>query len=75
MENAQGVRERAHALCHNRRVDFVGELEAVREFLDERGFRSAVIGGKLPGVSVDEARGYFLKAGLDDKWRELTNER
>jgi hypothetical protein len=29
----------------------------------------------VPGVNVEEARGYFLKAGLDDRWRELTNER
>ena len=30
---------------------------------------------RLPGVDRAEARGYFSKAGLDDKWRELTNER
>jgi hypothetical protein len=30
---------------------------------------------QLPGVNVEEARGYFLKAGLEEKWRELTNER
>ena len=29
----------------------------------------------LPGVSREEARGYFEKAGLEDKWRELTDER
>ena len=30
---------------------------------------------RLPGVDRVEARRYFIKAGLDDKWRELTNER
>jgi hypothetical protein len=30
---------------------------------------------RLPEVNIEEARGYFVKAGLDDKWRELTNER
>jgi hypothetical protein len=32
-------------VCHNRPVDFAAELRAVQEFLDARGFRSAVIGG------------------------------
>jgi hypothetical protein len=30
---------------------------------------------RLPDVSLEEARGYFEKAGLGDKWRELTDER
>ena len=30
---------------------------------------------RLPDVDRAEARGYFTKAGLDEKWRELTNER
>jgi hypothetical protein len=30
---------------------------------------------RLPGVDDTEVRGYFVRAGLDDKWRELTNER
>jgi hypothetical protein len=30
---------------------------------------------RLPGVDREEARGYFSRAGLEDKWRELTNER
>ena len=30
---------------------------------------------RLPGVDLDEARGYFSKAGLDGKWRELTDGR
>jgi hypothetical protein len=30
---------------------------------------------RLPGVDHAEVRGYFARAGLDDKWRELTNER
>jgi len=30
---------------------------------------------RLPGVDDAEVRGYFERAGLDDKWRELTNER
>jgi hypothetical protein len=32
-------------VCHNRRVDFAAELQVVNQFLDARGFRSAVIGG------------------------------
>ena len=30
---------------------------------------------RLPGVNLEDARGYFVKAGLDEKWRELTDER
>ena len=30
---------------------------------------------RLPDVSLEEARGYFEKADLGDKWRELTDER
>jgi hypothetical protein len=29
---------------------------------------------RLPGVDDAEVRGYFVRAGLDGKWRELTNE-
>ena len=30
---------------------------------------------RLPDVNGEEVRSYFTKAGLDDKWRELTNGR
>jgi hypothetical protein len=30
---------------------------------------------RLPDVDREEARGYFARAGLDHKWRELTDER
>ena len=30
---------------------------------------------RLPGVDHDEVRGYFVRAGLDHRWRELTDER
>jgi hypothetical protein len=30
---------------------------------------------RLPEVDHAEVRGHFARAGLDDKWRELTNER
>src|SRR3990170_1669418 len=32
-------------MCHNRRVNFAGELDVVQTFLTERGFPMAVIGG------------------------------
>jgi nucleotidyltransferase AbiEii toxin of type IV toxin-antitoxin system len=30
---------------------------------------------RVPGVDREEVRGYFDRAGLDARWRELTNER
>ena len=37
-------------MCHNRSVDFARELDAVRAFLADRGFRVAVIGGVALGA-------------------------
>jgi hypothetical protein len=30
---------------------------------------------RLEGVDVEEARGYFARAGLEEKWRELVRTR
>lgn len=30
---------------------------------------------QVPGVDRDEVKGYFVRAGLEDRWRELTDRR
>jgi hypothetical protein len=53
------------------------KVQAVR-YAPERTLQDLVDIGyllRLPGVDHAEARGYFVRAGLDDKWRDLTNER
>ena len=68
---------------HNHRVDFARELDDIGAFLSSAGFPFAVIGGvaqdmadigyllTLEGVKRDEVRGYFEKADLLERWREL----
>jgi hypothetical protein len=53
------------------------KVQAMRD-APERGLQDLVDIGfllQLRGVDRDEARGYFVRAGLEDRWHEITRTR